>query len=77
MHDISDLYALVRDALVRSISEADLENLDTSTSTEGEHTPTPSPGIPMSNEEFETTLQELIDVQNGLRPSRMCANTNV
>ena len=63
MHDISDLYALVRDALVRSISETELETLDTSTSTEGEHTPTPSPGIPMSQEEFETTLQELIDAQ--------------
>lgn len=63
MHDISDLYALVRDALVRSVSEAELETLDTSTSTEGEHTPTPSPGIPMSSEEFETTLQEFIDLQ--------------
>lgn len=63
MHDISDLYALVRDALVRSISETELETLDTSTSTEGEHTPTPSPGIPMTQEEFETTLQELIDAQ--------------
>ncbi|XP_037818190.1 protein furry isoform X4 [Lucilia sericata] len=63
MHDISDLYALVRDALVRSISETELETLDTSTSTEGEHTPTPSPGIPMTNEKFETTLQELIDAQ--------------
>lgn len=63
MHDISDLYALVRDALVRSISETELETLDTSTSTEGEHTPTPSPGIPMSQEEFEVTLQELIDAQ--------------
>ncbi|XP_046808225.1 protein furry isoform X3 [Lucilia cuprina] len=63
MHDISDLYALVRDALVRSISETELETLDTSTSTEGEHTPTPSPGIPMTNEEFETALQELIDAQ--------------
>ncbi|KAL9906690.1 microtubule binding protein furry isoform 3-T3 [Glossina fuscipes fuscipes] len=62
MHDISDLYALVRDALVRSVSEAELEILDTSNSTtEGEHTPTPSPGLPMSNDEFESTLQELID----------------
>lgn len=63
VQDISDLYTLVRDALVRSISEVDLETLDTSTSTEGEHTPTPSPGIPMSQEEFETTLQELIEAQ--------------
>lgn len=57
------MYALVRDALVRSVSETELETLDTSTSTEGEHTPTPSPGIPMSSEEFETTLHELIDAQ--------------
>lgn len=64
MHDISDLYALVRDALVRSVSEAELESFEAaSTSTEGEHTPTPSPGIPMSSEEFETTLQELIEAQ--------------
>ena len=63
MQDISDLYALVRDALVRSVSEAELESLDTSTSTEGEHTPTPSPGLPMTQEEFETSLQELIEAQ--------------
>uniref|UniRef100_A0A1A9ZKK1 Protein furry n=1 Tax=Glossina pallidipes TaxID=7398 RepID=A0A1A9ZKK1_GLOPL len=67
MHDISDLYALVRDALVRSVSEAELETLDTSNSTtEGEHTPTPSPGLPMSNDEFESTLQELIDAKKWL-----------
>uniref|UniRef100_A0A0A1XLA6 Protein furry n=1 Tax=Zeugodacus cucurbitae TaxID=28588 RepID=A0A0A1XLA6_ZEUCU len=64
MHDISDLYALVRDALVRSVSESELESFEAaSTSTEGEHTPTPSPGIPMTSEEFETTLQELIESQ--------------
>ncbi|XP_050332933.1 protein furry isoform X2 [Bactrocera neohumeralis] len=64
MHDISDLYALVRDALVRSVSEAELESFEAaSTSTEGEHTPTPSPGIPMTSEEFETTLQELIEAK--------------
>ncbi|XP_075160591.1 microtubule binding protein furry isoform X3 [Haematobia irritans] len=63
VHDISDLYALVRDALVRSVSETDLETLETSTSTEGEHTPTPSPGIPMTSEEFESTLHELINAQ--------------
>ncbi|XP_054735462.1 protein furry-like [Anastrepha obliqua] len=64
MHDISDLYALVRDALVRSVSEAELECFEAaSTSTEGEHTPTPSPGIPMTSEEFEVTLQELIESQ--------------
>ncbi|XP_037930850.1 protein furry isoform X3 [Teleopsis dalmanni] len=65
MIDNSDLYSLVRDALVRSLTEAELESLDTSTSTEGEgeHTPTPSPSLPMTSEEFESTLQELIDTQ--------------
>lgn len=53
----------MRDALVRSVSEAELETLESSTSTEGEHTPTPSPGIPMTSEEFETALHELIDGQ--------------
>ncbi|BFF97919.1 protein furry [Drosophila madeirensis] len=63
MHDISDLYALVRDALVRYTSEAELDCLESSTSTEGEHTPTPSPGLPMTQEEFETALHEHIDLQ--------------
>ncbi|XP_030386037.1 protein furry isoform X4 [Scaptodrosophila lebanonensis] len=63
MHDISDLYALVRDALVRCTSEADLDCLESSTSTEGEHTPTPSPGLPMTQEEFESALNEHIDQQ--------------
>ncbi|XP_067645046.1 protein furry isoform X3 [Eurosta solidaginis] len=64
MNDISDLYALVRDALVRSVSESELECFEAaSTSTEGEHTPTPSPGIPMTSEEFEAALQELIELQ--------------
>lgn len=63
MHDISDLYALVRDALVRYISEAELDCLESSTSTEGEHTPTPSPGLPMTPEEFEAVLTEHIDLQ--------------
>ncbi|KAH8406857.1 hypothetical protein KR222_008787, partial [Zaprionus bogoriensis] len=63
MQDISDLYALVRDALVRCTSEAELECLESSTSTEGEHTPTPSPGLPMTPEEFEASLHEHIDLQ--------------
>ncbi|XP_064544555.1 protein furry isoform X5 [Drosophila montana] len=63
MHDISDLYALVRDALVRCTSEAELDCLESSTSTEGEHTPTPSPGLPMTHEEFEASLHEHIDRQ--------------
>ncbi|XP_017028103.1 protein furry isoform X2 [Drosophila kikkawai] len=63
MNDISNLYALVRDALVRYTSEAELDCLESSTSTEGEHTPTPSPGLPMSQEEFEAALNEHIDLQ--------------
>ncbi|XP_017861895.1 PREDICTED: protein furry isoform X7 [Drosophila arizonae] len=63
MHDISDLYALVRDALVRCTSEAELDCLESSTSTEGEHTPTPSPSLPMTQEEFEASLHEHIDLQ--------------
>lgn len=30
---------------------------------EGEHTPTPSPGIPIPIDEYESILQELIDAQ--------------
>lgn len=63
MQDISDLYALVRDALVRCTSESELDCLESSTSTEGEHTPTPSPGLPMTPEEFEASLHEHIDLQ--------------
>ncbi|XP_034102975.1 protein furry isoform X6 [Drosophila albomicans] len=63
MHDISDLYALVRDALVRCTTEAELDCLESSTSTEGEHTPTPSPGLPMTQEEFEASLHEHIGLQ--------------
>ncbi|XP_055383655.1 protein furry isoform X2 [Condylostylus longicornis] len=63
MQDMSELYMLVRGALLRCIDDAELESLDTSTSTEGEHTPIPSPGLPMSNSEFETSLNELIDGQ--------------
>ncbi|XP_060657761.1 protein furry isoform X5 [Drosophila nasuta] len=63
MHDISDLYALVRDALVRCTTEAEIDCLESSTSTEGEHTPTPSPGLPMTQEEFEASLHEHIGLQ--------------
>jgi len=63
MQDMSELFMLVRGAVLRCIDDAELESLDTSTSTEGEHTPTPSPGLPMNNSEFETSLNELIDAQ--------------
>lgn len=63
MQDLSKMYISVRGAILRSIDEADMESLDTSISTEGESTPTPSPGIPMNNTEFESMLVELIDHQ--------------
>ncbi|EAU77987.1 AGAP012775-PA, partial [Anopheles gambiae str. PEST] len=42
MQDLSNLYLSVRGALLRCIDDAEMESLDTSTSTEGENTPTPS-----------------------------------
>lgn len=63
MEDLSLNYVAVRGALLRCIDDADIESLDTSTSTEGEITPTPSPGIPMSKGEYENVLIELIDGQ--------------
>lgn len=63
MHDLSASFSVVRDALLRCIDDAEMDSLDTSTSTEGEITPTPSPGLPMSYGEFEKTLYELIDTR--------------
>lgn len=58
MEDQSNVYVTVRGALLRCIDDADLDSLDTSTSTEGEHTPTkPLPSI----QEFENCLIEMID----------------
>lgn len=61
MEDLSDPFMLARGAILRCIDDAEMESLDTSTSTEGDITPTPSPGLPMSSAEFELTLLELID----------------
>lgn len=63
MQDLSKLYISVRGAILRSIDETEMESLDASTSTEGDSTPTPSPGIPMNNSEFETMLIEMIEGQ--------------
>lgn len=63
MQDLSKIYISVRGAILRSIDETEMESLDASTSTEGDSTPTPSPGIPMNNTEFETMLIEMIDGQ--------------
>lgn len=58
MEDLSSAYGAVRGALLRCIDDADLDSLDTSTSTEGEHTPTrPLPSI----SEYESCLSEMID----------------
>lgn len=50
---------------MRSLCEIDLETVEaaSSASLEGDHTPTPSPGIPIPFDEYESTLQELIDAQ--------------
>lgn len=61
MEDLSSAYVNVRGALLRCIDDADMDSLDTSTSTEGEHTPTQSPGPMPSAQEFESCLNEMID----------------
>lgn len=60
MEDLSQLYLSIRGTILRSIDDVEMESLDTST--EGENTPTPSP-LPMNNNEFESTLIDLIEKQ--------------
>lgn len=57
MDDLSSAYVTVRGALLRCIDDADMDSLNTSTSTDGEHTPTRPPSI----QEFECCLNEMID----------------
>lgn len=58
MQDLSSGYMTVRGALLRCIDDADMDSLDTSTSTEGDHTPT----RPLTSiQEFESCLHEMID----------------
>ena len=57
---MSQLYLSIRGTILRSIDDVEMESLDTST--EGENTPTPSP-LPMNNNEFESTLIDLIEKQ--------------
>jgi hypothetical protein len=62
---MSDTYHNIKGALLQSIDDVELESLDTSTSTEGESTATPtqcSP-IPMNVSDFENTIYDLIDKQ--------------
>lgn len=63
MQDLTDLFMIIRNSLSRYVDAAELESFDTSTSTEGEHTPTPSPNMPQTYIEYEATLQDLISSQ--------------
>lgn len=82
--DLSQLLADTRGALVRSIDDAELDSLDTSTSTEGgdQHTPTPSPVLPMTGAEFEAALVQLVEQQRWsavmvhVRQHRMSSGTD-
>lgn len=61
MQDYSSVLSGIRGTILRCLDETEYDSLDTSVSTEGESTPTPSPGLPMSYQEFEGMLVELID----------------
>lgn len=62
MKDLSTTYLDVRGALLRCIDDADMDSLDTSTSTEGEHTPTQiAAPASVPTQDFENTLYDLID----------------
>lgn len=64
MQDYSSVLVNIRGTVLRCLDETDYDSLDTSVSTEGENTtPTPSPGLPMSFQEFETMLVDLIESQ--------------
>jgi hypothetical protein len=62
MQDMSDTFVSIRGAILQSIDDAELESLDTSTSTEGENTPIASP-LPMNASDFESTIYELVEKQ--------------
>lgn len=58
IEDLSSAYMTVRGALLRCIDDTDMDSLDTSTSTEGDHTPTkPLPSF----QEFESCLHEMLE----------------
>lgn len=58
MDDLSTAYSTIRGALLHCQDDTDMDSLDTSTSTEGEHTPTrPLPTM----QEFENCLFEMIE----------------
>lgn len=64
MQDYSSVLTNIRGTILRCLDETDYDSLDTSISTEGENlTPTPSPGLPMSYQEFETMLVDLVESQ--------------
>lgn len=58
MDDLTSAYMTVRGALLHCVDDADVDSLDTSTSTEGEHTPNRS--LPPM-QEFESCLYELVE----------------
>lgn len=63
MQDYSSILSNIRGTVLRCLDESECDSLDTSISTEGENTPTPSPGLPMSYLEFENLLIDLVDHQ--------------
>jgi hypothetical protein len=63
MQDMSESFTSIKGAILQSIDDAELESLDTSTSTEGESTTPIASPLPMSAAEFESTIYELVDKQ--------------
>lgn len=63
MHDMSESYLSIKGAILQSIDDAELESLDTSTSTDGENTTPIASPLPMNAGEFESTIYELVDKQ--------------
>lgn len=63
MQDMSESYSSIKGAILQSIDDAELESLDTSTSTEGENTTPIASPLPMNASDFESTIYELVDKQ--------------
>jgi len=63
MQDMSETYLSIKGAILQSIDDAELESLDTSTSTEGENTTPIASPLPMNVSDFESSIYELVDKQ--------------
>lgn len=63
MQDMSESFVSIKGAILQSIDDAELESLDTSTSTEGENTTPIASPLPMNVGDFENTIYELVDKQ--------------